>query len=171
METRLRPENFFHGLKLFRRASATATIETAAIVSAYRRPSGCRPVRYSASRRGNLTWRGRSAPRTRSHRPGSSKRPSPACAALPNLWGRAPLSRARPTVRKQRRSCPEHAQNQPCPSNRPRSRAMASPTISKNARTRAVLFRSEWVTIHSSPASSDTGSNSARARSASRSPR
>ena len=31
METRLRPENFFHGLDLFKRTSATATIQTAAI--------------------------------------------------------------------------------------------------------------------------------------------
>ena len=33
METRLRPENFFHGLKLFKRTSAAATIQTAAIAS------------------------------------------------------------------------------------------------------------------------------------------
>ena len=61
--------------------------------------------------------------------------------------------------------------HQPRPSNRPCSRARPSPTRSKKARTRAVRFRSAWVTIQSSPTKSGTGFGSARARSASSSPR
>ncbi len=57
------------------------------------------------------------------------------------------------------------------PSNNPLSCARPAPMISKKARTRAVLLRSTWVTIQSSPSSSGMGLIRARAMPSSPSPR